>query len=586
MKARLLLSLALPALLAAAEPAFAGARITIVNMNAPGVGFNDPTPAAPIGGNTGTTVGEQRLIAFQHAADLWGAALDSGVEIRVQASFEPLSCTATAGTLGSAGPLFVLDNFDGAGFANTWYTVAEANKLSGVDNEPTGNDIRARFNANLGTPGCLAASRWYYGLDPNQPVGQINLVTVLLHEFAHGLGFLSLANPTTGELFFDQSDIFLKNYFDNSGDKSSDELTTEQRLASFTNPRRVVWSGDRVTAAVPHVLSPGTPLLRVTSPASVQGDYPVGAAVFGPPVMAAGISGTVVLALDPSDAAGASTTDACSPIANASSVAGRIALVDRGTCGFTVKVKNAQNAGAIAVLVADNVAGGPPAGLGGADPTITIPAVRITLDAGDALKAALSTGTVSATLTVDLAIRAGADRKDRAMLYTPNPVLPGSSVSHWDTSASPNQLMEPAISADLTHSLTAPQDLTLAQMRDIGWYLDRDIDRVPDEKGDRCLGSNLSETVVIGTTDTGVHNGLAPNGCTASDYIALCDAKTKRHGVYLACVVRAMVRLVAREVIGKDDAKTIFHVVLRQRAHIHGRQDDDKDDEDCLDELD
>ncbi len=40
---------------------------------------------------------------------------------------------------------------------------------------------------------------------------------------------------------------------------------------------------------------------------------------------------------------------------------------------YRPKVKNAQVAGAIAVLVADNVAGGPPAGLGGVDPTITIP---------------------------------------------------------------------------------------------------------------------------------------------------------------------------------------------------------------------
>ena len=50
--------------LLAAGPALAGgATITIVNMNAPGVGFNDPTPAAPVGGNPGTTVGQQRLIS-------------------------------------------------------------------------------------------------------------------------------------------------------------------------------------------------------------------------------------------------------------------------------------------------------------------------------------------------------------------------------------------------------------------------------------------------------------------------------------------------------------------------------------------
>ena len=54
-----------------------GAEIVVVNGNLGELGFNDPTPATPVGGNTGTTVGQQRLIAFQHAADLWGALLES-----------------------------------------------------------------------------------------------------------------------------------------------------------------------------------------------------------------------------------------------------------------------------------------------------------------------------------------------------------------------------------------------------------------------------------------------------------------------------------------------------------------------------
>ena len=49
------------------------ATILIINGNAAGVGFNDPTPGAPVGGNIGTTVGQQRLIAFQRAANIWGA---------------------------------------------------------------------------------------------------------------------------------------------------------------------------------------------------------------------------------------------------------------------------------------------------------------------------------------------------------------------------------------------------------------------------------------------------------------------------------------------------------------------------------
>ena len=83
----------------AGRPAAANGKITIVNGNDPGVGFNDPTPVAPVGGNPMTTRGAQRLFAFQYAAELWAETLDSPVEIVVLATFEPLG----ANVLGSAG---------------------------------------------------------------------------------------------------------------------------------------------------------------------------------------------------------------------------------------------------------------------------------------------------------------------------------------------------------------------------------------------------------------------------------------------------------------------------------------------------
>ena len=46
------------------------ATVTIINLDGSGEGFNDPTPASPVGGNPGVTIGAQRLIVFQFAADL------------------------------------------------------------------------------------------------------------------------------------------------------------------------------------------------------------------------------------------------------------------------------------------------------------------------------------------------------------------------------------------------------------------------------------------------------------------------------------------------------------------------------------
>ena len=76
--------------LAGISSAFAQGHIIIVNANAPGVGFNDPTPAAPVGGNTGTTLGEQRLNVFAFAANIWEQTLQPRTDIFVIAQFAPL----------------------------------------------------------------------------------------------------------------------------------------------------------------------------------------------------------------------------------------------------------------------------------------------------------------------------------------------------------------------------------------------------------------------------------------------------------------------------------------------------------------
>ncbi len=96
----------------------------------------------------------------------------------------------------------------------------------------------------------------------------------------------------------------------------------------------------------------------------------------------------------------APTTDACTPLVN--DLSGKIALVRRGSCSFKTKVVNAQAAGAIAVLLANNNPGQPPF-FAGDDPDVkvevTIPVVPITLADGAAIEAAIGAGPVSATLS-------------------------------------------------------------------------------------------------------------------------------------------------------------------------------------------
>jgi hypothetical protein len=441
----------------------------------------------------------------------------------VQSSFDPLGTNV----LGSAGTTFIFRNSPGVEYADTWYHSALADKLAGAELNPGFTDIRARFSSQF---------VFYLGYDNNEGA-LVDLLPVVLHELGHGLGFANFVDETTGALFSNGKDIYSEYTQDvTTGQRWNDMATNAERAASAINIRKVSWDGLHVNADVPSVLAYGEPSL-VTS----IGAYPVGTASFGPALSSPGVSGNIVEALDPADAAGPSTFDACSPLTNAAAVAGNIAIVTRGTCAFTIKVKNAQNAGAIAVIVGDNAAGDPPAGLGGADPTITIPSVRVSQAAGIAIRTALAGGPVTGTLGVDLSIRAGTDRiKGLAMLATFNPVQPGSSISHYDGIAFPNQLMEPAINSDLTNEVEPPVDLTLPLMTDIGWFSDQD--GVPDGR-DECIGSDLAETVVIEGCDSGVSNTLFETGCTIGDLVAQCAVGAADHGAYASCVAQTTTAL-------------------------------------------
>jgi hypothetical protein len=512
--------------LGVAGTASAQGHIIIFNNNAAGVGFNDPTPAAPVGGNPGTTLGQQRLNVFARAAQIWEAKLKPKNDILVLSSFAALG----ANVLGSAGAIQIFANFPGAELPNTWYPVALANQLAGVDLAPCGVpltatcfDIQARFSSQF---------NFYLGFDNNDGPGQSDLLAVVLHELGHGLGFANFVNEVDGTQPLALGDVYSQYTLDVDTNKIWNNMTNAERMTSAVNVRKVSWNGINVNQDVPAVLAPGDPSVVPLSPASLQ-PMSLGTASFGAPLTATGITGDVVVGLDAANAAGPSTTDGCSPLTNA--VAGKIVLMDRGTCGFVVKVKNAQDAGAIAVLIADNTADAPPAGLGGADPAITITSGRITQADGNAIKAAITGGsTVTVKVSLDLSILAGTDRvKHLMMLAALRPVAPGSSISHYDTGAFPNQLMEPAINVDLTSSIEPPQDLTLSLMKDIGWFSDGD--GIPDG-ADACPGSDIRATIVIGTCDSGVTNRMFTNGCSLTDTIAKCQLGARNHGDYVSCV--------------------------------------------------
>lgn len=133
--------------------------------------------------------------------------------------------------------------------------------------------------------------------------------------------------------------------------------------------------------------------ITINSPAGIAGIYTCYATTaFGSPVTST-MTADIVLV----DDGLANPTEGCNPLINGASVAGKIALIKRGTCPFVDKVNNAQNAGAIAVIMMNNVSGTPVA-MGGTDGAITIPSVMISKQDGDLLVAALGSSTVNGSL--------------------------------------------------------------------------------------------------------------------------------------------------------------------------------------------
>ncbi|WP_187632003.1 M36 family metallopeptidase [Hymenobacter lutimineralis] len=141
--------------------------------------------------------------------------------------------------------------------------------------------------------------------------------------------------------------------------------------------------------------APNTTTLKVTAPASIADTYPAAEGSIGPALPeVTPLKGQLVLVNDGS----ATPTRACSgTLTNASAIKGNIALLDRGDCTFVEKIQAAQNAGAIAVVVINNVED-ELLTMGG-DDQLAIPSLMITLAAGEQIKARLKAGeTVSVEL--------------------------------------------------------------------------------------------------------------------------------------------------------------------------------------------
>ena len=438
------------------------ANVVVVNTNAAGVGFNDPSVPNPAAGcQVSETLGQCRLRVFNKAAAQWGALLQSNVTISINGQMTALTCSGSSAVLGSAGPTTAHANFANAPRPNVAYVQALANSWAGTDLSGN-NDLNANFNQDIDNGTCLTGNAgWWYGTDPMVPApsDRTPLLPVVFHEIGHGIGFTSLYSSTSGSPSTGAGTPIWGLYlYDVETGKLWKDMSNAERVASAINDPDLVWTGPQTNAWSPVFLSAPAKAI-VNSPPGIAGTYDAQTADFGASVSTP-TTGDVVLVND-----GVGTTrDGCeTPFVNAAALAGKIALIERGACNFTVKVKNAQLNGAIGALIFNNVAAGLP-GMGGSDATILIPSLGITQALGNSI---LTNLPVNVTLGVDATAPLAGTNSGCVRMFAPDPVQSGSSVSHFHSDAFPNLLMEPS----LNRSIFDRVDLTLSLFRDIDWRM-------------------------------------------------------------------------------------------------------------------
>lgn len=202
------------------------------NQDEPGEGFND------------AVLGTQRQAAMRFALGVWGGLLfesHPGETITVSATMDPMG-GGTSAVLGSAGPVAIYRDTD------TWYGSALANHLVGEDLNPANPEIVARFNSDVDDATVLGAIDWYYGTDGDAGA-DIDFVTAVLHEVAHGLHLLDLIDGETGEFIYDG----FPGIYDRllvEGDPNGvplSEMTDADRLAAVMG-NDLYWTGSGGTA--------------------------------------------------------------------------------------------------------------------------------------------------------------------------------------------------------------------------------------------------------------------------------------------------------------------------------------------------
>lgn len=206
---------------------------------------------------------------------------------------------------------------------------------------------------------------------------------VVAHEWGH-----AYTEYTHGLIYQWQAGALNESYSDIWGETI--DLINGKLDEGETNGKR----RDGVCAAE----GPRAVQVAINSPASIAKICVAGSANWGATPTTRGVTNDVVLGLDEVTTEGPATNDGCTPLTNAAAVNGKIGMVQRGGCAFTVKAQNLRTAGAVGVIIYNNNGGGPFGPGGGINPPLDVPVVGISQADGERILSGLATSPVNATI--------------------------------------------------------------------------------------------------------------------------------------------------------------------------------------------
>jgi len=273
-----------------------------VRFDLPGGGcdvapWNDLTAVAPVGGNPGTTRGEQRRNALREAVRQLATGLDSESPISIRACWDDQTVSATGATLAGASPNdFMIDDrslvfsngstYPPAAFLPEKYAFyasapgarlggSSACRIRGGDCTDV-TDMEITFNRRIGEASVLGGAQFYFGYGA-VPAGRLDFVGISVHELGHGLGFLSLvsvqgsANAPQGSKPLGRDDIFARQIIDSTTGTNRPflRITDAERVSAMSSLSGLSWIDERAVNS-PMNIPTGLPGILMFAPNPIQ----------------------------------------------------------------------------------------------------------------------------------------------------------------------------------------------------------------------------------------------------------------------------------------------------------------------------